>query len=64
MKQTIALFFMSLAGKNIFARTGTVSDDQIIIIGPVLLIVIIGVGYWVKAKLRSRRDKKHQEIEG
>ena len=57
-KILVASLFMLANIEMTFARTGTVSDDDVVIWLPVILLAIIGAGYIVKAKLKERKKRE------
>ena len=61
-KIMLALLFLSATIQMTFAKTGTVSDDEIIIWLPVLLIAVIWMGYKVRIRLKEKKNREAQEM--
>ena len=57
-KILIALLFLLANIETTLARTGTVSDDDIIIWLPVMLLAVIWAGYIVKARFKERKNRE------
>lgn len=61
-KIVIALLFLSANIEIAFAKTGTVSDDNVVIWGPLLVLTIIWAGYRVKGKLKERKEREAEKL--
>src|SRR5687767_10701405 len=63
MKKFLAALFFLIANSSVlFAASAYHSDDWIIILGPVIVIAIIGTMYLVKTKLKERRENEARRI--
>lgn len=55
---TLTLLFLSATITTVFGATGYRSGDNVIIWGPVLLIGLILLGFWLKAKIKARKQRE------
>ena len=60
-KQLFILLFLFSACKALFARTGSVSDDYIILLGPLLVVVLILI--IMKVKAHFTKEKAEDSLE-
>jgi len=59
MKKILAvILFLPATFKEIAAATGERSDDYLVILVPAALLIMLWLGYKVKAKLKERRERK------
>jgi hypothetical protein len=61
MKKLLSLLVLAAVTVKGTAATGERSDDYLVVLTPLVLIVLVGFVYWVKAKVKAMKNRPPEE---